>query len=394
MIPKYYEFFNPVKILSGHKALDNIPYELEQLGVKKPLIITDKGIKKAGLLKYVKRAFAESNTIIGSIYDDVPSDSSLETVYEIVKIFKDNSCDSIIAVGGGSVIDTAKGVNILITEDSNDLMKFAGAEILKKPMKPLIVIPTTSGTGSEVTLVAVISDEKNNTKMAFTSLHLLPRVAILDTRMTLTLPAHITAATGMDALTHAIEAYTCIQKNPISDAHAWMAIKLISENLIKAVKKGKDKKARLALLNASCMAGAAFSNSMVGMVHSLGHATGAICHIHHGVAMNIFLPYVLEYNLIKIREYISELLFPLAGNEIYSKTSEGQRAEKVIEYINNLRDELYKLTKLPRTLKEAGISKEKIPEIAKLAIGDGSLTFNPVDMDYEDAIKILNKAYK
>jgi alcohol dehydrogenase len=173
-----------------------------------------------------------------------------------------------------------------------------------------------------------------------------------------------------------------------------MAIKLISENLITAVKKGKDKKARLALLNASCMAGAAFSNSMVGMVHSLGHATGGICHIHHGVAMSIFLPYVLEYNLIKVREYISELLFPLAGNELYSKTSEKQRAEKVIEYINNLRDELHKLTKLPRTLKEAGISKEKIPEIAKLAIGDGSLTFNPVDMDYEDAIKVLNKAYK
>lgn len=149
---------------------------------------------------------------IGAIYDDVPPDSSVGVVNDIVKVYRQNQCDSIVAVGGGSPIDTAMGVNIVITEEADDLMKFMGAEMLKKPMKPLVVIPTTSGTGSEVTLVAVISNPEKNVKMAFTSKHLLPKAAILDPRMTLTMPPHITAATGMDALTHAVEAYICLQK--------------------------------------------------------------------------------------------------------------------------------------------------------------------------------------
>jgi alcohol dehydrogenase len=168
MLPSYYEFYNPVKIVSGHKALDNLPYELEQLGAKRPIIITDKGVVGAGLVELVVNAFGSSDMIIGAIYDDVPPDSSVGVVNDIVKVYRQNQCDSIVAVGGGSPIDTAKGVNIVITEEADDLMKFMGAEMLKKPMKPLVVIPTTSGTGSEVTLVAVISNPEKNVKMAFT----------------------------------------------------------------------------------------------------------------------------------------------------------------------------------------------------------------------------------
>ena len=264
---------------------------------------------------------------------------------------------------------------------------------MKKPMKPLVVIPTTSGTGSEVTSVAVIADPDSNTKLAFSSRLLLPRLAILDPRMTLTLPAHITAATGMDALSHAIEACLCLQKNPLSDAYAWAAINLIRENLIKVIKNGKDKAGRLALANAACMAGVAFANSMVGMVHSLGHASGGLCHVPHGVAMSIFLPRALEYNMHKVRTDLARLLLPLAGLEVYTRTAEDKRAEEAVASIRRLQDELHELARLPLTLKEAGVPRDMLEAIAHAALDDGSLTFNPEEMDYEDALKILNDAY-
>ncbi|MDM8517445.1 iron-containing alcohol dehydrogenase [Desulfobacterales bacterium HSG16] len=394
LLPSYYEFHNPVRIISGKKALDNLPSELESLGAKRPLVITDKGVSNAGLIKFIIDAFKESEMTIAAIFDEVPPDSSIKVVNTLAGIFTANRCDSIVAVGGGSVIDTAKGVNIVVTEKSDDLMKFIGAEMLKKPMKPLIVIPTTSGTGSEVTCVAVISDTDRDVKMAFSSNHLMPKVAVLDPRMTLTLPPHITAATAMDAMTHAVESYIGLQKNPFSDIHAMAAIRMIAENIITVVKDGKNEQARLAMANASCAAGAAFSNSMVGVVHSMGHALGGVCHIPHGVAMSIFLPYGLEYNMHKVGDAIGEILLPLAGSEIYAATPVAERPEKTVAVIRELRDELYNQAKLPRTLKEANVSPDKFEKIAQMAINDGSAIFNPEELEYEDAIGVLKKAYE
>ncbi len=393
MIPSYYEFYCPVKIISGHKALDNLPYEMEQMGVKRPIVITDKGIVLAGIIDLVKEVFKEFNMEPPIIYDEVPPDSSNKVVNEIAKIFMKNQCDSIIAIGGGSSIDTAKGVNIVVSEGTNDLMQFAGAEMLKRPLKPLVVVPTTAGTGSEVTLVAVIYNEDKGIKMAFTSYYLLPRIAILDPRMTLSLPPHITAATGMDALTHAIESFYCIQKNPLSDGYAISAIRLIREHLIEAVKNGKNKQARLAMANAATMAGIAFSNSMVGMVHSLGHAAGGVAHVPHGLAMSIFLPFGMEYNLEARRQELSEILLYLGGEEEYVNTPKDKRAERAIEIVVKLKEELYEICKLPRTLREADVEEEKLPEIAKAAIDDPSIIFNPKEMGFDDAMKILKKAY-
>ncbi|MGM0418934.1 MAG: iron-containing alcohol dehydrogenase, partial [Thermodesulfobacteriota bacterium] len=234
MLPSYYEFYNPVKIISGNKALENIAYELGLLNAKRPLVITDKGVEKAGLMDVFMDSFKSSDIEIGPVFSDVPPDSSNATVNKIAKIYNEYNCDSLIAVGGGSPIDTAKGVNILVTENSEDLSEFEGADRLTHPLRPFVVIPTTAGTGSETTLVAVIYNEEKQVKMEFTSGYLLPDLAVLDPRMTQTMPAKITAATGMDAMTHAVEAYTCLQKNPVSDAYAFSAIKLIKSNLLKA----------------------------------------------------------------------------------------------------------------------------------------------------------------
>ncbi len=395
MLPKYYEFYSPVKINSGIDALETIPYELNLLKVKNPLLLTDQGIKNAGLLDLLLKTLENNGLHITkqNIFDQVPPDSSIDTVNEVAAIFKQNNNDALIALGGGSVIDTAKGVNIVVSSNTQDLRKLMGVDRLNLRLFPLVAIPTTAGTGSEATLVAVIADKENDVKLPFVSYQLVPTLAVLDPRMTQSLPPKLTAATGMDALTHAIEAYTCLQKNPVSDAFAWKAIELIRQYLLQAVTKGKDTTARLALANASLMAGIAFSNSMVGAVHAIGHALGAVAHVHHGTAMAILLPAVMEYNLEKNRDLYAELLLPLAGAEVYSITPPDQRAEKSIEIIRQLNRQLNMIAGMPITLRQAGVDKKLFEHIARKAINDGSMSTNPIDFDEAQIIELLNKCF-
>lgn len=394
MAKPYYEFFCPVKVIAGNAALEHIPFELATLGSKRPMIITDKGVRSNQLLAPIEAAFESTDAVIGCIFDDVPPDSSLDTVRQAAALYRENQCDAIIAVGGGSVIDTSKATNILVSEGGDDLLQYSGAHNLPKPLKPFFVIPTTSGTGSEVTMVAVVSDKAKNVKMAFASYYLMPHAAILDPRMTLTLPPHLTAMTAMDALTHAIEAYTCMAANPISDAYATAAIKKISNNLFNVLDNPNDSQGRLELAQASTMAGIAFSNSMVGLVHSLGHALGAVAHLPHGLCMNLFLPYVLEYNKEMNGDKIADLLLPLAGADIYAQTPAHLRANKAITTIQAMRDRLFSLTKLPRTLQETGkVTEAQLDEVAEKALNDGSIIYNPKEATIEDLRAILQKAW-
>jgi len=394
MAKPYYEFFCPVKVIAGHAALEHIPFELSTLGAKRPLIITDKGVRSNNLLAPIEAAFENTDVEIGFIFDDVPPDSSLETVRKAAELYRQHNCDAILAVGGGSVIDTSKATNILVSEGGDDLLKYSGAHNLPKPLKPFFVIPTTSGTGSEVTMVAVVSDTEKNLKMPFASYYLMPHAAILDPRMTQTLPPHLTAMTAMDAMTHAVEAYTCMAANPISDAYATAAVKKVSENLFKVLDNPTDAQGRLELAQASTMAGIAFSNSMVGLVHSLGHALGAVAHLPHGLCMNLFLPYVLEYNKAVNGDKIADLLLPLAGADLFAQTPAHLRADKAIASIAAMRDRIYALTKLPRTLSETGkVTEAQFDEIAEKALNDGSIIYNPKEATLEDLKSILKKAW-
>ena len=394
MAKPYYEFFCPVKVIAGHAALEHIPFELATLGAKRPLIITDKGVRANNLLAPIEAAFEMADAAIVAIFDDVPPDSSLGTVRSAAKLYRENHCDAIIAVGGGSVIDTSKATNILVSEGGDDLLKYSGAHNLPKPLKPFFVIPTTSGTGSEVTMVAVVSDTEKNVKMPFASYYLMPHAAILDPRMTQTLPPHLTAMTAMDALTHAVEAYTCMAANPISDAYATAAVKKISSHLFNVLDNPNDAQGRLELAQASTMAGIAFSNSMVGIVHSLGHSLGAVVHLPHGLCMNLFLPYVLEYNKEVNGDKIADLLLPLAGAAIYAQTPAHLRADKTIATILTMRERINSLPKLPRTLRETGkISEAQLDEVAEKALNDGSIIYNPKEATLEDLKSILKKAW-
>lgn len=394
MAKDYFEFFCPVKIVAGFKALEHVPYELGSHGSSNPLIITDKGVRSVGLVDHVTDAMDAGNVKVAGIFDDVPPDSSTAIVTQCAHYYREQGADSIIAIGGGSVIDTAKAVNILVSEGGDDVKAYSGSGILTRPLKPFFVVPTTAGTGSEATLVSVIKDDDTGTKMPFVSHFLLPDVAVLDPRMTMSLPPKITAATAMDAMTHAVEAFTCLAKNPLSDSYSTAAMKKIANNLANVLNEPGNVEARLELAQAATMAGIAFSNSMVGLVHALGHNVGAVAHVPHGVCMSILLPHVLTFNLSERRDEIADLLFHLAGPEVFASTPAPQRAERAIQFIKDLKEEVYSICQLPRTLSETGaVQRNDLPKIAQMALDDGAMLLNPIDATYEQALEILQQAF-
>ncbi len=394
MTSPYFEFFCPVKIVAGFAALEHIPYELFARSAKKPLIVTDRGVRGAGLVDVLKAALASGGIEAELVFDEIPQDSSTKVVTQLAKLYRKEGCDALLAIGGGSVIDTAKATNILVSEGGDDLAAYSGSGVLKRALRPLLVLPTTSGTGSEVTNVSVVKDDATGKKLPFLSQFLLPDVAILDPRTTVGLPPFFTAATAMDAMTHAVEAYTCIGKNPLSDAYATAAIQKIAHNVVEVLDAPQDAERRLELALAATMAGIAFSNSMCGMVHALGHSVGALCHVPHGVCMSVLLPYVLEHNLDSRRAAIGELLLPLTAPDTFAMTSPAERPLRAIARLRGIRDALWQKAKLPRTLAETErVSRERLPEIARLSLDDGSLIMNPVEVRYEEALSVLERAY-
>ncbi len=394
MLPVYYEFQHSTKLLSGKDALENIPAELHMLGASHPMVLSDHVLQEIGTLSKVCDALQEDGISIGAIFHEIPADSSSDVVNEIAGIYQSSGCDSLVAVGGGSVLDTAKGVRMLLSQKVHDIMELLGCEILTRGRHvPFVAVPTTSGTGSESTLVAVIRSAVNGMKMEFISYYLQPDVTVLDARMTRTLPARITAATGMDTLCHAIEACTCLQKNPLSHAYGTAAIRMVGKYLERAVENGKDEEARLGMANASTMAGAAFSNSMVGMVHAIGHALGGVCHVPHADAMTILLPYCMEYNMDLLTEDYGELLLFLGGPEEYAATPKRERGEAMVRRVRGLAGRLHERCGLPLCLRDAGVERECFGEVAKAALSDGAMIVNPKQVGREDVLAVLERAY-
>jgi len=393
VIPRYYEFCNSAKIVSGAKAIEHIGYELAALGASRPLVLTNKQLLELKVTTVVLGALEDSEAEVVAVYDDVPVDSSVSVVNDVARVYRETGADAIVAVGGGSVLDTAKGATIVLTHGAEDLMEYRGAEsLMGRRAVAFIAIPTTAGTGSEVTSAAVIKDTDRHVKMGFTSLSLLPDVAILDPRMTVGLPPRLTASTAMDALTHAVESFSCVQANPLSDCYARAAIDLIREHLPVVMADPRDSDARLALANAALLAGAAFSNAMVGIVHAMGHATGGVADVPHGDAMAILLPHGMTYNLDVAGERYGELLLNLAGADVYASTPREQRPAAAIETVRAMMRTLHEQAGLPLTLGEAGVLPEQISEIATAALNDGAMSMNPKQPTYEELTGILKEA--
>lgn len=254
------------------------------------------------------------------------------------------------------------------------------------------MVPTTSGTGSECTGVAVVQDDRSRLKQEIVSDQFLPDVAVLDPRSTKSLPPRLTAASGMDALTHAIEAYTGRQKNPLSDAYARSAVELIGQNLIAAVREPKKDEYRLAMACASAMAGMAFSNSMVGVVHAIAHALGAVCQLPHGEAVGLLLPKVMRWQMDVQAPRYGELLCAFCGAEYYAEIPYQQRGEKLVEAIEDTLLHLHQKCGIPQTLRDAGVSRRNFKQIVQAALNDGAMLASLKPAGREDVENILESA--
>ena len=382
----FIEFVVPTKIMAGFDAIFRLPYELELRGIKRPILLTDQGIMSAGIYDSVKKVFEEHKFDLKVIYGDIPPETSVDSAKEAYRIFMDENCDAIVSLGGGSVIDTGKALRMMVSEGTDDLIALSGADNITKKGVTFVAIPTTAGTGSEVTGVAVIFDKSTNSKIAFASDFLIPDIAVLDPELTVSMPKKLTAASGIDALSHAVEAYIGIQSNEISKALSFRATKLIFDNLIKAIENGKDKDARFNMMMASTMAGMAFSNSMVGIVHSLAHAAGAVLHIPHGVAISLFLLAGLKENFDRSKNDFSELLNAVRCD---FSGSEDKRAGEFLNAVSDLLREVRRLSELPSGLLEVGYKPELEGRIIELALSDGSSIFSKVELTEEVARRMI-----
>src|SRR5262245_54514957 len=385
MLPDFFQFYFPTKVLFQAGLSKDFSNELNSLQIQRMLVVTDARLLKAGLVQPILDGLSNAGVKKTVVFSEVPPNSELSAVKKAFERGAEIEAQGVLAVGGGSVMDTAKAANILLSLGGDLVEDYSGAHTLPSPLKPLIAIPTTAGTGSEVTQVAVILDEKNGVKLSFLDRYLYPTLAILDPELTLTMPPKLTAMTGLDALTHAVEAYTSLESNPYSDAFSMKAIRMIKDSLSIAVKNGDDLHARSEMLAAAHLAGVAFDHTMVGVVHSMSHSTGAGSHVPHGMANSILLPWGMEYNFEVCKERYAGIAKRLGVDTAGKSVDEAAHA--AIEKIIGLRTELKTLCGLPDRLREAGVKEEDLPKIAELSVEDGSSFYNPREVVAEEVLE-------
>lgn len=386
MLPEYFEFFVPARIAAGRGVSGSLGLEMEKLGVRRAFVVTDQVLMQLGLVQKVLDGLAGSAVEVAGIFDEVRPNSEVGLVEKGAGLARVAGADVLVAIGGGSNIDTAKGMNIILSEGGH-LLDYEGFGVITRPLKPLVAIPTTAGTGSEVTQFAVIKHEAIHTKLSFSSPYLAPNLAILDPELTVNLPPKLTASTGMDALTHAVETYVSTSWNPIADGLALEAIRIIGANLVEATTNGGNLEARYQMLVASTMAGMAFSSGMVGCVHAMAHAAGGLFDVPHGIANSILLPYGMEYNLEARPEKFREIARAL-GNDVEDQDPKAG-GWTAIEAVFDLAERCG----LPRALSEAGVPEEGLPTMAEAAMVDGAIFTNPRPAEYDEILAVLKKAY-
>jgi alcohol dehydrogenase len=385
---KPFVFSTTKSIVSEIGAVARIAEICSQLDISKPLIITDQGIVDVGLMQPLDTAFKKAGKEY-FCFDQVVADPPESIVLSAVAYAKKLEVDGIIGFGGGSSLDTAKLVALLANSDEQ-LADIYGVDTVRGQRLPLILIPTTAGTGSEVTPIAIVTTG-DTTKAGVVSSVLLPDVALLDASLTLGLPSHVTAATGIDAMVHAIEAYTsAIKKNPYSDLLAKQALTLLSSNIVEATFNGSNVEARQAMLLGACLAGQAFANAPVAAVHALAYPLGGHFHIPHGLSNALVLIQVMNFNLSHCADLYAELA-PSFSDSISLNGNDEAVSQALISYLASLIKQL----KLPVNLAEMGIDKSDINILAQDAMLQTRLLVNnPKSVTIEDVLNIYHKAHQ
>jgi alcohol dehydrogenase class IV len=386
----FFSWLNRPRILYSPGLRSEVGFELAQLGAAKPAIFTDKGLVDAGVADMVAEEVKNSDLDLVGVFDDIVQDARIENINRGAEFYRANGADSMIVVGGGSVMDAAKSINILIGEEAEDFQPFAEQGALwenAKPLPPHVVFPTTAGTGSEVTNAIVVLDVEAKVKHQVTH-PFNADLAMLDPELTVKLPPKITAFTGMDALTHAIEGVTSTGAQPVSDAMGLHAIRLIVKYLPRAVEDPEDIEARGNMLIASTLAGMCFGNSMTGAVHACAHALGAHYGVPHGIGNAIMLPEVMAINLEEAPDrYL--MVADAIGIETAGKEPI-EAAREAVEAVRNFKTRIG----LVETLRNWDVpdDKEKLMETVELAAGDSQIGYNPRYLEEEDLLNLYLKA--
>ena len=376
-----FRFFTPNHLVFGEGTAKSIGGYLSKLNSKRVLIITDRGLVEAGLVDRIKKHIDEKIDF-SLIFSEVKPNPTIRNVHRGVEIVVNEEIDTLVAIGGGSPIDAAKAISALVTNKGSILDYELGKEEFSLPGLPLIAIPTTAGTGSEATMASVILDEESNRKFDIVSKYMTPVFSLVDPETTYTLPASMTAYTGMDALTHAIEGYTAALANPITDAIHLQAITQLWNNLEKAVQNGNNKESRHKVMLGSMMAGIGFPNSGLGAVHGLSYALGCHYHLGHGLANAILLPYVMKYNQ------------PVAGGKFieicnalgFKNPNQDTLITELLSYERRIGIPL---------LKTCNVDSNEFPQMAEESMGDFSnCNTNPRPVSVAAAVEIFTSALK
>jgi 4-hydroxybutyrate dehydrogenase len=377
----------PTRIVFGKGALQEVPNHLARLGVKRPLIVTDKGLADTGLLTRLTTVL-ERAKVAFAVFDGVEPNPTGATVERGLAVWREANCDGVIGIGGGSPIDAAKGVRLLAThplplaqyDDAKD-----GWRLVTNPLPPMIAIPTTAGTGSEVGRSFVVTLPETGRKTVVFAPSLMPSVAICDPELTYDLPPRLTAATGMDALTHNLEALCAKGFHPLADALARKGLELCGRYLVRAVRDGHDEEARGQMMIAAITGAAAFQKGL-GAAHALAHALGPVSGVHHGLANAIVLPFVMEFNLGHARAALAEAA--VAMGEPSSGDEEALARSAVARVRAISRD-----AGLPQRLRDVGVKESQLPLLTEKAFEDGCHPSNPRPCQPADLAALLTAAY-
>jgi alcohol dehydrogenase class IV len=377
-------FLAPRTIITGPNCVAQLGAETKKLGASKVLIVTDPGVSAAGMVDRVQKPIVDAGLQVG-VYDKCVPEPPMRSVLDAAGICEQGGYDAIVAFGGGSAMDTAKMVAIL-PGTGKGVEDFVGVDLVPKPGLPVIAIPTTAGTGSEVTKVAIFANEKLNVKQGVSSPHLVPNVALVDPLLTISCPPKVSAASGLDALIHNIEAFTSVNATPITDMYALDGIRLIAKSIRTAVYQGTNVQARYEMALGALYGGLSFGNAGVTAVHALSYPIGGRFHVPHGDANTLMLPWVMEFNMLGCLEKFVEIGQAM-GLHVAGLTPR-EAAQATVEALKQLAQDL----EVPQYLSDVNIPESAIEELADGAMGQTRLLVNnPRSLTREDVIEIYKR---